>query len=135
MFFDYDSQLLEVIKRKEIKMKVNILYCLLSGIFVSGCATHLRSLTLGGASGVAIGAFTGSAARYGDNPSSQVTNTLIGAGLGLGIGLLASHLLHVNVEERISSNQYEEDERIRFGDLPPNPFSPANQINPQYKRK
>ena len=94
---------------------------------ISGCATRTRSLILGGAGGVAIGGYTGSAIYSGPNRQIQTRNTLLGAGIGLGVGLLTSYLLHVQVEDRLSGQRYEEDERLRFGDLPPNPFNPANQ--------
>ncbi len=96
-------------------------------MFVTGCATRTRSLTLGGAGGVAIGAYTGSAVYSGPDKKVQMRNTLMGAGIGLGVGLLTSYLLHDHVEERLEVQRYEQDERLRFGDLPPNPFNPANQ--------
>jgi hypothetical protein len=94
---------------------------------LAGCATRTRSLILGGAGGVAIGGYTGSAVYSGPEKQIQTRNTLLGAGIGLGVGLLTSYLLHDHVEERMSSQRYEQDERLRFGDLPPNPFNPANQ--------
>lgn len=104
-------------------------------IFLSACASRSRSLALGGASGFVIGAASGSIAKHGDNVNRQISNTLIGAGIGLGVGLLSSYLLHDYVEERIEILKYEEDDRIRFGDLPPNPFSPSNQINKPKRAK
>jgi hypothetical protein len=96
-------------------------------MFSSGCATRTRSLILGGAGGVAIGGYTGSAIYSGPEKQIQTRNTLLGAGIGLGVGLLTSYLLHDHVEERMSTQRYEQDERLRFGDLPPNPFNPTNQ--------
>lgn len=101
----------------------------------SACASRSRSLALGGSSGFVIGATSGSIVAHGDNVNRQISNTLIGAGIGLGVGLLSSYLLHNYVEERIENLTYEEDERIRFGDLPPNPFSPSNQINKPKRNK
>jgi len=94
---------------------------------VTGCATRSRSLILGGAGGVAVGAYSGSAVYSGPQKQIQNRNTLLGAGLGLGVGLHTAYLLHDHVEDRMSSFRYEQDERLRFGDLPPNPFNPANQ--------
>ena len=94
---------------------------------MSGCATRTRSLILGGVGGVAIGGYTGSAVYSGPEKQIQTRNTLLGAGIGLGVGLLTSYLIHDHVEERMSFQRYEQDERLRFGDLPPNPFNPANQ--------
>lgn len=94
---------------------------------VCGCATRTRSLILGGAGGVAIGGYTGSAIYSGPHHQIQTRNSLMGAGIGLGVGLLTAYLLHNQVEDQLNSKQYEDDERLRFGDLPPNPFNPANQ--------
>lgn len=95
-------------------------------LMTSGCATHSRSLTLGGASGVAIGVGTGATAYPGYRGKGQTRNALIGAGIGLGVGLISSYLLHGHVEKRLEAQRYQQDERLRFGDLPPNPFSPTN---------
>ena len=91
-----------------------------------GCASRSRSLTLGGAGGLALGAYTGSAVYSGPQNQIKNRNTFMGAGIGLGVGLLVSYLLHDHVDERVTSEQYNQDERLRFGDLPPNPFNPAN---------
>ena len=56
---------------------------------LSGCATRTRSLILGGAGGVAIGGFTGSAVYSGPEKRIQNRNALMGAGIGLGVGLLS----------------------------------------------
>jgi hypothetical protein len=92
----------------------------------SGCASRSRSLILGGAGGVAVGAYTGSAVYSGPKSQIKDRNTLMGAGIGLGVGLLTAYLLHDHVEERIATERYKQDERLRFGDLPPNPFNPSN---------
>lgn len=105
-------------------MKANIMLFPFLLMFATGCATRTRSLVLGGAGGVAIGAATGAAVHSGDS-RAQTKNTLVGAGIGLGVGLLTSYLLHDHVEDRMSTLKYEQDERLRFGDLPPNPFNPA----------
>ncbi len=94
---------------------------------MSGCATRTRSLILGGAGGVAIGGYAGALAYKGTAGQDQTRNSLVGAGIGLGVGLLTSYLLHDQAEDRENAIRYEQDERLRFGDLPPNPFSPANQ--------
>jgi len=94
---------------------------------LSGCASRNRSLILGGAGGVAIGAYTGSAVYSGPKNQIQTRNTIMGAGLGLGVGLLTAYLLHDHVEDRMKTERSEQDERLHFGDLPPNPFNPINQ--------
>ncbi len=103
-------------------------------LLVTGCATRTRSLILGGAGGVAIGAYVGSE-RPNASKQNENRNTLLGAAIGAGVGLLSAYLLHDHVEERMKSFGIEEDERLRFGDLPPNPFNPANQrfLEPQYR--
>ena len=106
-------------------------------MILSGCATRTRSLILGGAGGVAIGTYTGSAVYSGPAKQIQTRNTVMGAGICLGVGLLTSYLLHNYVEDRMSSQMLDQDERLRFGDLPPNPFNPANQrfIEPTKSRE
>ena len=96
-------------------------------MLISGCATRTRSLILGGAGGVALGGYTGSAIYSGPAKQIQTRNILLGTSIGLGVGLLTSYLLHEDGEQRMSAQRYEQDERLRFGDLPPNPFNPANQ--------
>ena len=102
---------------------------------ISGCATRTRSLILGGAGGVAVGGYTGSAIYSGPEKQIQIRNTLLGSGIGLGVGLLTAYLLHDYVEDRMSSQRLVQDERLRFGDLPPNPFNPANQRFIQSKKQ
>ena len=99
-----------------------------------GCATLPRSLVLGGAGGLAIGAYTGSAVYSGPHREIQTRNIVMGAALGLGTGLLTSYLLHRHVEDRMDALSEANDERLRFGDLPPNPFSPDNDFYSKKKK-
>ncbi len=107
--------------------KLKLFSIALAITLLSGCSTRPRSLILGGAGGVALGGYTGSAVYSGPRKQIQTRNTLMGIGIGLGVGLLTSYLLHNSVEERMNSQKHYQDERLRFGDLPPNPFNPANQ--------
>jgi len=137
MYFAYVSHCPQNTRRRLTMIKAVIWtlpFCL---VLVTGCATRTRSLILGGAGGVAIGGYTGSAVYSGPQRQIQTRNTLMGAGFGLGIGLLTSYLLYDHVEERMSAQRFEQDERLRFGDLPPNPFNPANQrfIQPKKSRR
>lgn len=96
---------------------------------LGACSSLTRSISLGASSGLAVGG--GSGALMQANSSKQrLTNSAIGAGIGLGIGILSSYLLHKNTEKRIKKLKPRIDERIRFGDLPPNPFSPDKNSNP-----
>lgn len=94
-------------------------------MILGGCASRSRSLIIGGAGGVAVGAYTGSAVYSGPRNQIKTRNTLMGAGIGLGVGLLSAYLFHDHVEERIARERYYNDERLHFGDLPPNPFNPS----------
>jgi hypothetical protein len=96
--------------------------CLL--LTTAACSTLPRSLALGGAGGVAIGAYAGSAVYAGPQNQIKTRNTVLGAGIGLGVGLLTSYLLHGHVQDRMRLMEERNDERLRFGDLPANPFSP-----------
>jgi len=103
---------------------MKIFLCTLSLALMVGCSSLPRSLALGGAGGVALGAYTGSAVYSGPQQQIHTRNTLLGAGIGLGVGLLTSYLLHGHVQDRMRIMEERNDERLRFGDLPPNPFSP-----------
>ncbi len=107
-------------KKGHIPMKILTLFLTITTL--SGCATKTRSLTLGGASGVAIGAYTGSAVYAGPKNQIKTRNTIAGAGIGLAVGLLVSHYLNNHVEERMQLLRLKNDERLHFGDLPPSPF-------------
>lgn len=106
---------------------LNILPITLMCVCLFGCASRTRSLILGGAGGFVTGAYTGSAVYSGPKNQIQNRNTIMGAGIGLGVGLLTAYLLHDYVEERIKTQRSDQDERLHFGDLPPNPFNPINQ--------
>ncbi len=85
------------------------------------CSTLNDSLKLG----AGIGTLTGAAAAYtghastGQQPSLETVAT--GAGIGLALGLLTSHIVHKSVEDDRQSYQYDQTE-MHFGDLPPSPF-------------
>lgn len=103
---------------------MKVLNPILFTLSLSACSSLPRSLTLGGAGGLAVGAYAGSAVYSGPRNQIQTRNTLMGAGIGLGVGLLTSYLLHDHVQGRVNDIEAANDERLRFGDLPPNPFSP-----------
>lgn len=88
---------------------------------LSSCSTMNQSFQLGGAMGFAGGAL----ATYSGHRAGGVTPDLgqmaTGAGIGLGIGLLTSYLVHGAVEEERRRNAFDETE-LHFGDLPPSPF-------------
>jgi len=98
---------------------------ILLSALLSNCATQTRSLILGGAGGVAVGSYTGSAVYSGPKNQIKNRNTLMGAGIGLGIGLLTSYLLHNETDKRMQSLRLMNDERLHFGELPLNPFTPS----------
>lgn len=104
---------------------MKIYLAILLSALLTNCATQNRSLILGGASGVAVGGYTGSAVYAGPKDQIKNRNTLMGVGIGLGVGLLASYLLHEEADKRVQSLRLQNDERLHFGDLPPNPFSPS----------
>jgi len=100
-------------------MKIFILMSLIAGL--GGCATMHESLQLG----ASMGAITGGAATYaghsGSGKSASFGDVALGAGIGLGVGLLTSYITHQQVEERRQS-LYSEQTEMHFGDLPPSPF-------------
>lgn len=97
---------------------------MLLALSLGACSSLPRSLALGGAGGLALGAYTGSAVYSGPHNEIRTRNLIMGAGIGLGVGLLTSYLLHDHVQGRVNDVTQANDERLRFGDLPPNPFSP-----------
>lgn len=92
---------------------------------LTACATQTRSLVLGGTGGVALGAYTGSAVYAGPKNQIKTRNTLLGTGIGLTMGLLTAYLLDQDGRRRMRSLKMQSDQRLHFGDLPPNPFTPA----------
>ena len=102
---------------------MKVLTLIFFALSLGACSSLPRSLALGGAGGLAVGAYTGSAIYSGPRKQIQTRNTIMGAGIGLGVGLLTSYLLHDHVQGRVNDVTEATDERLRFGDLPPNPFS------------
>jgi len=92
--------------------------CLLS---ITACSTLNESMQLGAGIGVLTGLVTVSTAgeMAGKGPSEE--HKLSAASTGIAIGLLASYLLHKNVEEK-RSDFVQSGPEIHFGDLPPSPF-------------
>ena len=92
------------------------------------CSTLDQSFRMG----AVTGALTGAAATYaaygaeGRNPSAQEVGTA--AGIGLGLGLIASYFIHEQVAE--DREEMTRQTEIYFGDLPPSPF-----MIPQQKTK
>jgi len=108
---------------------------IITPLLLSSCATQTKSLILGGLSGVTVGAAAGAIADNRDSGKRQSQNIGVGAAVGIGVGLLSSYLLDKHVNERLSGATSEMDNRIQFGDVPPNPFSPSYGFEPKRKRK
>jgi hypothetical protein len=100
-------------------MKTKLLLCV-PLFMTTACSTLNDSMQLG----AGMGALTGAAATYtsqsatGKNPESQ--DVLLGAAIGMGIGMVTSYFTHKKVEEN-RLTLYQETE-MHFGDLPPSPF-------------
>lgn len=103
-------------------MKMFPLALIVPGIIgLSGCSTIDQSLELGATTGFASGALAVYAGHSAAGSKANLEQVAMGAGVGLGIGLLTSYLIHGSVEEdreRRSADQTE----LHFGDLPPSPF-------------
>ncbi len=101
----------------------------LSLLATCSCSTLSDSLKLG----AGMGALTGAAAAYGAHASSgqqpAFGDVALGAGIGMGVGLLTSYIVHRQVESDRSTNQADSTQMF-FGDLPPSPF-----IVPQNSKK
>jgi hypothetical protein len=90
-------------------------------LFSTGCSTINDSLQLGATAGFASGAVATYAGYSAGGTKPNLETVAMGAGIGMGLGLLASYLVHRSVEE--DRAQYSSDQtEMHFGDLPPNPF-------------
>ncbi len=94
---------------------------LMSTLSFAACSTLNESLELG----AGLGAVSGAAATYvsysttgRSPPGGGIT---LGAGVGLGIGLLTSYLVHRQVGADRADCEADQVE-MHFGDLPPSPF-------------
>lgn len=80
-----------------------------------------ESLQLGGGLGAISGVaaiYAGHSAAGGKPPGGAIT---LGAGIGMGVGLLTSYLVHRRVEADRLDYEINQTE-MHFGDLPPSPF-------------
>jgi hypothetical protein len=96
---------------------------LICAVALSGaaCTTMNDSLKLG----MGMGAGGGAAATYAAHESvghrPTLENVAAGAGIGMVLGLITSHMVHQTVVEERQAYQGEQIE-MHFGDLPPSPF-------------
>ncbi len=88
---------------------------------LTACSTINDSLQLGATAGFATGAAATYSAYSAAGANPQLKDVAMGAGIGMGIGLIASYLIHRSVEEERQLNQSDQTE-MYFGDLPPSPF-------------
>jgi hypothetical protein len=84
------------------------------------CTTLDQSLKLGATTGAITGAAAAFTAYRVINHSPTFKEVGPSIGIGLGLGLLTSYLIHQQVAaDRIDTSAHTE---IHFGDLPPSPF-------------
>lgn len=102
-------------------------------LFLTSCSTMNESLQLGGV----LGAVSGVAATYAgfSAAESKVPGATISlsAGIGLGVGLLTSYLVHRRVEADRADYDTDQTE-MHFGDLPPSPFIVPKMLRKGGKR-
>lgn len=101
-------------------MKAVTLACF-AGLFCSSCSTMNQSFQLGGALGGAGGALATYVGHTSTGGKASLENVAMGAGIGIGVGLIAAYLTHKTVEEDRADLRDSETE-MHFGDLPPSPF-------------
>jgi glucose-6-phosphate-specific signal transduction histidine kinase len=91
-------------------------------ILCTSCATQSQSLQLGGVTGALVGAAAVAAGRAGSSEKIKGKSVVIGAEIGSLLGLAMGFAVHRAVENdrRLES---EEQTKMHFGDLPPNPFT------------
>ena len=94
---------------------------LITSLTLTNCSSMNRSLSLGATMGLSAGSLTGALATDSNN-KTKPENVAIGAAVGLGVGLLSSYLLDKNQRQRHRKALGLPEQRIYYGDLPPNPF-------------
>ncbi len=100
-------------------MKRIVIFPMLS--LLASCSTMNQSMQLGASMGTATGIAAVYSGSIGAEHAPSFSTVAIGAGIGAGIGLLTSYLVHKEVEEDRQS-QHTEITEMNFGDLPPSPF-------------
>ena len=93
----------------------------LSILVLPGCSTLNESLQLGATTGFVSGAAATYAGYSAGGTKPNLESVAMGAGIGMGIGLITSYLVHRTVEEERAQGTFDQTE-MHFGDLPPNPF-------------
>jgi hypothetical protein len=108
-------------KGENVRSGITFLFLLpLSLLFNTSCTTLNDSMKLGAITGALTGAAATYVAQSSSGSSDHGGNILVGAGIGLGAGLLTSYLIHQSVvQDRVDTTHETE---IQFGDLPPSPF-------------
>jgi hypothetical protein len=100
---------------------MRILSLALVPVLACSCATLNESMTLGAGLGALSGTAATAVAQSTSDRSAPGENVLLGAGIGLGVGLIASYFTHKSVETTRAACMADETE-MHFGDLPPSPF-------------
>ena len=100
---------------------MRILTLALFPTLLTSCATLNESMTLGAGIGALAGGASTYVAQTTSGHSSSLGNVAMGAGIGLGVGLIASYFTHKNVEDTRQACMADQTE-MHFGDLPPSPF-------------
>jgi hypothetical protein len=98
----------------------SVLYLTALCALSTGCTTLDQSFRLGAVTGTVVGASATLAAGHASGRTPRIEEVGVSASIGLGLGLLASYLVHQSVvEDREAMARKTE---IYFGDLPPSPF-------------
>ena len=100
---------------------ISSLFVVSSLVLFSSCSTLNESLQLGASTGFLSGALATYAGHSAAGGRADLETVATGAGIGLGIGLITSYLIHRSVEEERSQSAFDQTD-MHFGDLPPNPF-------------
>jgi hypothetical protein len=88
---------------------------------LSGCSTLSESFQLGGALGAGTGITSSLMIAGSSGQSANAGDVAMAAGIGAGIGLLTSFIVHKSVESNRQETKETQTE-LYFGDLPPSPF-------------
>jgi hypothetical protein len=90
-------------------------------VLCTSCTTMGQSFELGAATGILGGGLASYVGHTSANGKAGLEQVAMGAGIGLGVGLITAFFIHRSVAQDRADGQADETE-MHFGDLPPSPF-------------
>ncbi len=94
---------------------------IVTSLLLCSCSTMNQSFELGASLGSVGGGLASYVGHTSAGGKASLENVAMGAGIGIGVGLIAAYFVHKSVEEDRADLRDSETE-MHFGDLPPSPF-------------